>query len=232
MNYHRVSADSILMGTEPSLSEAMRRLAAPKLASVQAQRAKDLSQTNDFWLRGTPAVLASFGTPAKATDITDFTLSLQVRDQLRMDMVLNAPTPAGAQRMFALYRQNESKKPAAGQVSARVEGTAVHFVYTMQESEALLGLRELVSGPAGKQIASLIAAGTQSGRRLAERASPLRQGDDLRLGWRAERGPALQPLSVTRSAKLLGDRRGPLCGQATRPRPKVSTRCPSPRWPT
>ena len=45
----------MLMGTEPSLSEAMRRLATPQQSvERQAQRAKNLSQTNDFWLMGTP----------------------------------------------------------------------------------------------------------------------------------------------------------------------------------
>lgn len=137
MNYHRISADSILTGTEPPLTEAMRRLATPqRVAGSQAQKAKDLSQTNDFWLMGTPSLLAAFGTPARATNINDFTVSLQLRDQLRMDMVLNAATPAGAQRMLASYRQSEQNKPVPGQRSARVDGSAVHFVYTMQESEA------------------------------------------------------------------------------------------------
>jgi hypothetical protein len=43
--------------------------------------------------------------------------------------------------------------------SAQVEGSAVHSVYTVQESEARQGLQEFMSGPVGKRP---IAAGKQA----------------------------------------------------------------------
>ena len=171
MSFHRVSADSILMGTEPSLSEAMQRLASPQRpAGIQAQRAKDLSRTNDFWLTGTPALLAAFGTQARATEIRDFLISPQLKDQLRADLVLTATAPAVAQRMFASM-QKAAKNPAMGQVSTSLEGSAVRTVFTVQESEARQGMREFLSGPQGKQIAALIAAGKQTMGEAPQRPS-------------------------------------------------------------
>ncbi len=163
MSFHQVSADSILLGTEPSLSEAMHRLASPQRpVGMQPQKAKDLAQTSDFWLMGTPALLAAFGTQARTTDVRDFAVSLQLRNQLRMELVLNAPTPAVAQRMVASFRPNDATRPAVGQVSTSLDGTAVHMIYTMQESEARQGMQEFLSGPQGKQMAALIAAGKQT----------------------------------------------------------------------
>ena len=193
MSFHRVSADSILLGTEPSLSEAMRRLAVPAPAATgQAKRAKDLSQVNDFWVTGSPSLLATFGTPARGGDIRDFTLSLQLRDQLRMDIVLNAPTPASAQRMFATYQQNARGKALPGRQSAQLEGSAVHFVYTLQEAEVRAGLQEFMAGSGGKQMAALIAAGKQS---VGESAPPRAQSPGKVLIYGLEGGPKEIPLS-------------------------------------
>ncbi|MEP6535168.1 MAG: hypothetical protein ABJF23_07625 [Bryobacteraceae bacterium] len=168
MSFHRVSADSILVGTEPSLSEAMRRLASPATPPLGlAVRAKELTRRNDFWLTGSPAFLAAFGNKTSGATIRDFTFSLLLRDPLRLDMVLNTLTAADAQRMFTLYQQNTRGKAGPGQQSATVEGAAIHLVYTLQETEARAGLREFLSSAGGKQIGALLAAGKQGGRESA-----------------------------------------------------------------
>jgi hypothetical protein len=87
MSYHRVAADSILAGKEPSLSEAMRRLSRPQQTGVaMVKRANDLSQTSDFWVIGMPSLLSSFGaTAARASELSGFSVAVQLRDQPRLD---------------------------------------------------------------------------------------------------------------------------------------------------
>jgi len=160
MTFHRVSADSILMGTEPALSEAMRRLSVPqRTVSNAARRAKELSQTNDLWMTGTPALLTAYGASGpRGMDLSSFTIGLQLRDQLRMDLVLNSTTPAGAQRMMAGYQQAQRKTSGALQSSVTLDGSAVRLAFVLPQGEIRKGLQELMSSAAGKQLAALIAA--------------------------------------------------------------------------
>jgi hypothetical protein len=144
----------------------------------------------DAWIGFDPSHLASMASAvgggsrpelAMLANLRGLSVGLYLRDQIRLEAALEAPSPETADRMLAAYQQMEAKRqgardPMGGQVWATVDGAKLRFILIVEPSR----LKDLpILDPAtaqmiGPQITPLIQAlaGLGSAPRSASATSP------------------------------------------------------------
>ena len=195
MQSKRLDAATMLIGDASSLQFANLRIRGPagrtSWNSLQ-QAATREALKYDVWIGVDPRHLASMassfgGSPVPApvlAVIRGISLGVYLRDQLRMEASLDAPSPDVAERMLAAYQQAEAKRPApkGRQVWVTVEGAKLRYVEIVELSR-LKDLTVLDASTAqmlGPQIAPLIQAltglGSAHGSAAAPSPKPAQQG--------------------------------------------------------
>ena len=147
MQSKRLDAATMLIGDASSLQFANLRMRGPvgrtSWNSLQ-QAATREALKYDVWIGVDPRHLASMassfgGSPVPApvlAAIRGISLGVYLRDQLRMEASLDAPSPDVAERMLAAYQQAEAKRPApkGRQVWVTVEGAKLRYVEIVELS--------------------------------------------------------------------------------------------------
>jgi len=196
MQSKRLDAATMLIGDASSLQFANLRMRGPvgrtSWNSLQ-QAATREALKYDVWIGVDPRHLASMASSFGGSSpipapllavIRGISLGVYLRDQLRMEASLDAPSPDVAERMLAAYQQAEAKRPApkGRQVWVTVEGAKLRYVEIVELSR-LKDLTVLDASTAqmlGPQIAPLIQAltglGSVHGSAAAPSPKPAQQG--------------------------------------------------------
>ena len=162
----RVSLDTAILGSPLAIKFARHRLNFGLPVSTQLKEARQLSQTYHFWAWAKPSALAALGQGVRSsTPITKIKLGVNLRDQFRMDMILDTASPEIAQRVL-----ESSRKGAPHEMQASVEGAAVHCALVLDRDVALTRFASFMTDSVGKQFAPLLAAARQMAAQQAPRA--------------------------------------------------------------
>jgi len=157
LQYMRVSADTVALGTPNALKWAIWRLNFAPNFNASMREAQQLAATNDFWVWGRPQAFAAFGQGMNPnTPVSKIKMGVSFKDQFRMDLFLETATPAAAAKVL-----EASQKGAPRGLKAAVEGNAVHMTLVMERDTALQRFAGLMTDPMGKQFAPLLAAARQ-----------------------------------------------------------------------
>jgi len=169
----RLDAATMLIGDASSLKFANLRMRGPvgrTSWNPLQQAATREAMKYDAWVGVDPRHLASMasifgGSPIPApvlAAIRGISLGVYLRDQLRMEASLDAPSPDVAERMLAAYQQAEAKRPApkGRQVWVTAEGAKLRYVEIVEFSRLkdLTILDDSTAQMLGPQIAPLIQA--------------------------------------------------------------------------
>ena len=88
-----------------------------------------------------------------------------MKDQFRMDMILDTASAEAAQRVL-----ESSRKGAPREMQSSVEGAAVHCALVIDRDVALTRFASFMTDSVGKQFAPLLAAARQMAAQQAPRA--------------------------------------------------------------
>ena len=148
MEAKRLNAFSMLIGDPDSLQMASHRMQStiPRTTWNSLQQTATLeSMKYDVWLGIDPRYLLTIGSmldiapsPAMSmlTNLRGVSLGIYLRDQIRIEGRLEAPSPEIAERMIAAYRQ---RKESNDHVWVAAEGATVRYI-------AIVEARELTAG--------------------------------------------------------------------------------------
>jgi hypothetical protein len=144
MQTQRLDAITMLIGDARSLEMTGHRMRSTMVrTSFNALQtaATEEGLKYDAWIgidpRHLAALASAFGGGSSAqslgmlSNLRGISVGLYLRDQLRMEAVLDTPSPDIAERMLVAYRQAEAKQRAGkdpGQVWVNTEGSKVRFV--------------------------------------------------------------------------------------------------------
>jgi len=188
MQAKRLDAITMLVGDANSLELANLRMRSPNVRATynSLQQTATLEALKyDAWIGIDPRRLASIASafggasnPALgvAANLRGISAGLYLREQIRMEAAVDAPSPDAAERMLAAYqaKQQGAREPM-GQEWVTVEGTTLRFIEIVEASR-LKGIPGLDAATAqiAPQIAPLIKAlaGMSSAPRSAEVAAP------------------------------------------------------------
>ena len=190
MQARRLDAITMLIGDINSLEHANLRIRS-KLERTTwnplQQAATREALKYDAWIGVDPRHLASITSAlgggsnpglAALAQMRGVSIGLYLREQIRMEALLDAASPDMAERMLAAYRQAEAKQggkdPMGGQVWATIEGAKLRFIQIVEASRLrdVPGLDATTAKLIGSQIAPLIQALAGSGSRSASAAAP------------------------------------------------------------
>jgi hypothetical protein len=163
----RVSVDTAILGSPWAIKFARNRLNFGLPVSTQLKEAEKLSQTYHFWAWTKPSALAALGRGVRGnTPISKIKFGVNLKDQFRMDMILDTASAEIAQRML-----ESSRKGAPREMQASVEGAAVHYALLLDRDVALTRFASFMTDSVGKQFAPLLAAARQMAAQQAPRAA-------------------------------------------------------------
>lgn len=177
MQAKRLDAITMLIGEARSLEMANLRTRSTFVRTTSnalQQAATQEALKYDAWIGVDPRRLASvasaFGggqnpTLNQLAVLRGLSVGLYLRDQIRLELELDAPSPDIANRMLAAHSQLEAKQQAGrnmmgGQVWASVEGTKLRFIEVVDARglKNFSGLDEATAKMIGGQIAPLLQA--------------------------------------------------------------------------
>jgi hypothetical protein len=182
----RIDAITTLLGDTNSLAFANMRMQA----KTQRTTFNPLQQTAtrealkyDAWVGVDPRQMGSLASAmggkssqalAMLANLRGISVGVYLREQLRMEAVLETPSPDMAARMLAMYQQQAKPGKDEGQIWAVTEGANLRFTEIVDASH-LKGATELdpaVAQMIGPQIASLMQSLTGSKPQSASAAAP------------------------------------------------------------
>jgi hypothetical protein len=135
--------------------------------STEIKEAQQLAATNQVWVLGKPAAFAAVGQPAAGNSpISKIKFAASLRDQFRMDLILDTASPATAKQVLA-----SSGKNAPRDLQAAIEGNALHYTLQLDRATALDRFGGFMSDSMGKQLAPLLAAALDM---AARKSAPVR----------------------------------------------------------
>jgi len=175
MQTKRLDAITALAGDPQQLEWAARRMqsAAPqKTLNPLQQAATREALKYDAWIGVDPRQLASMASalgsssnPAlgMTASLRGVSLGLYLRDQIRLEALLETPSSGMAEQLLAAYRQAESRRkqgndPFDGQMWAAVEGASLRFtaIADLSHLKNAIGIDPAVAQMMGPQIAALL----------------------------------------------------------------------------
>lgn len=169
-----ISLDQALMGKEAALLASARRLSVDAAESVAVQRARKLAASNDIWIIGSARSFAGAGARA-SSELSDFSLTLNMRDKLQIEAVLNTISPASAERI--LVGMKAGKFPTELAPTIDVQGTAVRLSLDVTQEQLAEGLKKVSADP---RLTGLAVALRQGGK-AAPAATPERTDGKVRI---------------------------------------------------
>jgi hypothetical protein len=141
MQSKRLDAFTMLIGDPDSMRFATLQMQGhfPRKTWNPLQQTATLeSQKYDVWVGVDPRHLASMGSllgggsnqaTAMLANLRGFSVGIYLRDQIRIEAGLEAPSPDIAQRMLAAYQQMQARqKSGQEQVWTTVEGAKLQFI--------------------------------------------------------------------------------------------------------
>ncbi|MEO7653688.1 MAG: hypothetical protein ABIZ80_24785, partial [Bryobacteraceae bacterium] len=192
MQTHRIDAFSMLVGDASAVGFATLRLKStnPQTSGRLLRVGTLEGMKYDIWMGIDPRYLRSAGfglaqTSSEEIDILSrlngMSAGLYVRDQIRVEAMVEAPSPEMADRMLAAYREMEAKEkpgdnPFGKQIWASTEGSKIRFVAIadLARLKDTAGFHNDAAQMIGPQLGPLIQAITalKSGNRPASAQSP------------------------------------------------------------
>jgi hypothetical protein len=164
----KVSPDTVILGSNQTLHWSLFRLKFPLSPSPQIKEAQLLARTYQIWAWGKPAAFSAFGQRMSASPaVNKISFGISLRDQFRMDMVLQAASPLAAKRML-----ETSAKGAPHDLTGAVEGSAVHYTLLLDRAATLDRFAGLMSDSVAEQVAPLLAAARQMSASKASAVRP------------------------------------------------------------
>lgn len=173
----RLDAITLLIGDAQSLEFANLRIrgAAGRTTWNPLQQAATREALKyDAWIGIDPRHLASMASafgggsnpaPGMLANLRGFSLGVYLRDQIRAEAALDAPSAEMAERMLAAYQQIQAKQPAGkdplgGHVWVATEGAKLRFIKIIEASRLnqVPGLDAATAQMIGPHIAPLIQA--------------------------------------------------------------------------
>jgi hypothetical protein len=149
MQSKRLNAFSMLVGDPDSLQIASMQMQSPMRRTTWntlQQTATLESMKYDVWVGIDPRHLPEIGsmmgvalTPGVSAlaNLRGLSLGIYLRDQIRVEVELEAPSPEMAQRMLAAYQQQQ--KDAKDQVWVSAEGAKVRYIAIGDAKELTTG---------------------------------------------------------------------------------------------
>lgn len=185
----KVAPDTVIFGSNRTLNSTLFRLKFPLNASAQIKEGQQLSRSYQLWACGKPAAFAAFGRPMPANSpVSSMKFGISLRDQFRMDTILDAASPVAAKRLL-----ETSGKNAPRELTASIEGSSVHYTMQLDRAAALARFSGFLSEPMGRQLAPLLAAARQMSADKASGAARLSPGKAVIEGL--DDGPKEVPLA-------------------------------------
>ena len=164
----RVSADTVVIGTRDALWGVSHRFRVAAGLSPSLAEARQLAQSNQVWFWGRPSALAGAGhLGADNSSVTKVRFGLNLRDDLRMDMILDTPDTAAAKRIVETFR---NRAPVG--TRSTVEGNAVHYVLVLDRAAVRENVAQLLASSDMKQLNPMMAAARQLAAGYSSPAGP------------------------------------------------------------
>jgi hypothetical protein len=175
MTSYRISSTAVVLGPGDSVAHAVERLAAQQgPPSKLARRIAQLAATNEICMSGTRALLDARAGMAKpgmsqagasqaatsklSNDLTGFSLGLGLRNELKLDLLLDYASLSGAQHALAEAREKPSPAGSSVHVAAQLEGTSVRMTLAIERAELTKAMHGALAGPLGNQLSILTAS--------------------------------------------------------------------------
>jgi hypothetical protein len=187
MQSKRLDAITLLIGDAQSLEFASLRLRGPagrETWNPLKQTATLEAMKYDAWVGVDPrhlaALAAAFGGGANPSlamlgNLRGFSMGIYLRDQIRIEAALEAPSADVAARLLAAYQQSAAKQPVKDkeQVWVTTEGAKLRYIQIVELSQlkSVPGLDGAVSQVLGSQITPVIHALAGMGSRSSATAT-------------------------------------------------------------
>jgi hypothetical protein len=150
-SFHRIDANTLLIGEGQSLDDALDRMSKPAVG-LQARaltHSKDLSK-NDLWIAGTlPALPMTL--PVLDT-LKGIALGISAQSDLRMELALETNSPKAAEDMVSSARRSQAQQPGIGAaLQSEVDGSTARFRFVMEGSQVIQAVQQAIdnqNGPA------------------------------------------------------------------------------------
>jgi hypothetical protein len=156
----RLDPDTVLLGTEPSLSEAASRMAAPPGMLKNRALARAATALNhDLWIAGN--LPESSMTSGFNENLRGMALGLTLREDLAFELMLDAESQVMAENLVRqAVAAAELQPQLKSRLQALVSDTTAHFRLTVPGDEVLTAIREVApmipqaGNPAPRESAS------------------------------------------------------------------------------
>ena len=153
----RISVDTVMLGSPAAITWARHRLNFGPPVSTSLKEAQQLAQTYHFWAWAKPSALAALGQGAgSSTSITKIKFGVNLKEQFRLDMILDTANAAIARKVLA-----SSMKTAPREMQTSTEGASVHYALVLDRDVALTRFASFMTDSVGQQFAPLLAAARQ-----------------------------------------------------------------------
>jgi hypothetical protein len=158
MQAKRLDAFTLLVGEPDSLAMASHKMqitAARSTGNSLQQTATLEGMKYDIWIGVDPRHLGNLGSALGGSsnqaqalgmlaNLRGLSLGVYLRDKIRLEVGVDAPSPEIVERMLAAYRQMEARRsgkdPIEGQVWASVEGAKLRLIAIMEANQLKSGL--------------------------------------------------------------------------------------------
>jgi hypothetical protein len=163
----RISVDTVVMGSPAAITWARHRLNFGPPVSTPLKEAQQMAQAYHFWAWAKPSALAALGQGVRSsTPITKIKFGVNLKDQFRMDLILDTASAAIAEKVLA-----SSMKTAPREMQSSIEGASVHCAMVLDRDVALTRFTSFMTDSVGQQFAPLLAAARQMAARQAPAAA-------------------------------------------------------------
>jgi hypothetical protein len=181
-----IDANSVLIGSELSLEQALRRMSSGSPVQTQIQRhGIQLAKRNDLWFTGAPSLLAGGLFPVSQTvllqnGVRGMSFGLSLGNPIGMNFAMELSSPDAASRMLAAYTKQQQDALSSGPpMHVEAQGAALHFSMAVNQHQALeelagVGLGDKIGSQLGPFIA-MIRAQSAGGQPAAKAAAPVRK---------------------------------------------------------
>jgi hypothetical protein len=162
--------DTVMMGSPGAITWARHRLHFGLLVSAQLKEAQRLADTYHFWAWAKPSALAALGQGVSgSTPVTKIKFGVNLKDQFRMDMIMDTTSAESAQKVL-----DSSRKGAPRELQASIDGASVHYSLVLERNVAVARFASFMTDSVGKQFAPLLSAARQMAHQapLAARSAP------------------------------------------------------------
>ena len=148
----RLSADTIALGSQWSLTWVRHRLHFPLEETPTLQASRELARTSQFWAVARSSAFAAFGQPASPNSpVKQIKFGVSLTDQFRMDIKIDTASPEAAEQLL-----ESGQKGAPRDLRSSVEGSTAHFALVYDRNTTLARFGSFMTDSLGKRFAPLV----------------------------------------------------------------------------